>query len=255
MRRAVARAVLLTGTEDPVLGLRGLTFFSLAGAVVALAQYPGDYAREAVIPLTPGSVHGTIDIVSFGVAQLAAEDGKPFSTLHVREIFTNQDAVPWTVELAATTATIDDGQLLGVTAVNSNARGLPVLRVDRGQQWTVDLYFALGHTQPWMEPFDAVTVSYHINTPDHRYVAHAELARSSWSTVPLDRGYELGWGASWWANPRYLWPTYEASSGKLFARAPHLIVIARVPRAYYAEHHVIAASDEVWPRTDECDEW
>ena len=234
-----------------MLALRGLTFFAFAGASVAFVPGSRDVDRDAVLPLTAGAVHGRIEVVSFGVAELKADDGKPFAALHVRETFTNEaDKSPWTVELAATTALVGDTQELRPTLVNSDASSLPVLLVGRGQHRTADLYFALPAN---LAPLDAFTVRYRLNTADHRFVARVALARAPWMAYPSGLGPAPGWGRAWWADPSYAWPTYNSSGGPLTARAPSSIVVVRAPRSYYVEQLPNVAGD--WPRTDECDEW
>jgi hypothetical protein len=230
-----------------MLALRGLTFFAFAGASVAFVPGSRDVDRDAVLPLTAGAVHGRIEVVSFGVAELKADDGKPFSALHVRETFTNEaDKSPWTIELAATTVLVDDAQELHATLVSSDASSLPVLLVGRGQHRTADLYFALPAN---LASIDAFTVRYRLNTADHRFVARVALARAP-STAYAG---PAGSGHTWWADPSYAWPTYNHRAGPLTARAPSSIVIVRAPRAYYVEQPPNVAED--WPRTDECDEW
>jgi hypothetical protein len=237
--------------------LRGMTVFAFAGASIAFVPPNRDVDRDAVLPLTAGAVHGRIEVVSFGVAEIRADDGKPFAALHVRETFTNEaDSSPWTIELAATTAFVADAQELHPTLVNSDTSSLPILLVGRGQRRTADLYFALPAKLALGEPIDAFTVRYRLNTADHKFAARVALARAPWMAYPSGLGPAPGWGRAWWADPTYAWPTYNHRGGPLTPRAPTSIVIVRAPRAYYAEQLPdVAAGDDDWPRSDECDEW
>ncbi len=239
-----------------MLALRGLTLFAIAGAGIAFVPGSRDVDRDAVLPLTAGALHGTIEVVSFGVAELKADDGKPFSALHVRETFANEgDNMPWTIELAATTVFVGDAQELHPTLVNSDANTLPILAVGRSQRRIADLYFALPAKLALGESIDRFAVRYRLNTADHRYVARVALARAPWMAYPSGLGPAPGSGRSWWADPTYAWPTYDHRGGPLTPRVPKQIVIVRAPRGYYVEQLPDVASDDDWPRTDECDEW
>jgi len=239
-----------------MLALRGLTFFAIAGASIAFVPASRDVDRDTVLPLTSGAVHGRIEVVSFGVAELKADDGSPFSALHVRETFTNEaDNTPWTIELGATTAFVA-AQELHATLVNSDANTLPILLVGRGQHRTADVYFALPAKLALGDPLDAFTVGYRLNTADRKFAARVALARAPWMAYPSGAGPAPGAGRYWWADPAYAWPTYNHRGGPLMPRVPSTIVVVRAPHSYYVEQLPdVAGGDDDWPRTDECDEW
>ncbi len=219
--------------------------FSLAGAAIAVVPTS---PRETVLPLTHNSLRGTVDIQSFGVAQLSVDD-QPMAVLHLREAFANQkDTVAWTVELAATTVQIRGARELRPILLNSDLGNLPIAILGRGEHRVVDLYFAL----PAGAPPDAFTVTYRINTPDHRFLGKAELVRAVRTAEPSERLPAPGWGKSWWADPDHAWPGYERRSGKLIPRAPKQITVVRVPSSFY---EALPSPDDEWPRTDECNDW
>lgn len=224
---------------------KGLTLFSLAGAAIAVVPAG---PRETVVPLTRGALHGTVDVVSFGVAQLAVDD-RPVSALHVRETFANErDNVPWTIELAATTLQIRGSQDRKPILISSDLRTLPLAQIGRGEKKIVDLYFAL----PASDAPDAFTVTYRLNTPDHRFLGKAELAKATRTADAPEWLPALGWAPIWWSDPTHGWPAYDRKSGRLLPRAPSQIVVVRAPHTFYEE---LTAADDEWPRTDECNDW
>lgn len=224
---------------------KGLTVFSLAGAAIAVVPTS---PRETVLPLTRSSLGGTIDVVSFGVAELVVDD-RPISALHVRETFANRsDNVPWTVELAVSNLEIRGSRDARAFLINSDLRNLPIGIIGRGERRIADLYFAL----PAGAAPETFAITYRINTPDHRFLGKAELVRATRTAETTEWLPPPGWGASWWANPEYAWPTYERRNGKLTPRAPKQIKVLRAPHSFYEEQ---PATDEEWPRTDECNDW
>ncbi len=229
---------------------KGLALFSLAGAAFAVVPGGPLPGREIVVPLSRGAVNGTIDVVSFGIARLTADD-KPLSALHVRETFANRgDNVPWTIELASSTLTFRGAKDVHPILINSDVRNLPIALVGRGERHVVDLYFAI----PADAALDTFEVTYRLNTPDHRFLGRAELARAARTADAAEWLPALGWGPSWWADPAFPWASYERKSGKMVPRVPKQIVITRAPRTLYEELPAVA-TDEEWPRTDECNDW
>ncbi|MGE5180691.1 MAG: hypothetical protein ACM31C_01450 [Acidobacteriota bacterium] len=224
---------------------KGLTMFSLAGAAIAVVPTS---PRETVLPLTRHSLGGTIDVVSFGVAELVVDD-RPISALQVRATFANRtDTMPWTVELASSQLELRGSSDAHPILINSDLRNLPIGIIGRGERRVADLYFAL----PAGSVPDTFAVMYRVNTADHRFLGKAELARATRTAEPAERLPAPGWGSTWWANPEHAWPTYEHRNGKLTPRAPKQIAVLRAPHGFYEEQ---PATDEEWPRTDECNDW
>jgi hypothetical protein len=239
---------------------KSATLFALVGATSAFA--PGSASKNAdrdrVQQLVAGSLHGDIELVSFGVASIAGDRGKPIEVLHVRETFFNRaDNVPWSIELAVANVWLD-GVTPTVTPifVNSDAATLPVLIVAHGEHRIADLYFPIpeDRTDDAL-PYFALT--YRVNTPDHRFEAHAMLGRATRSPTREQRAPEPGWGREWWSDPSYSWSAYSHRAGHVVPRVPTRIEIVRVPRAFYEELPAVSRSAEVadWTGSDDCDEW
>lgn len=229
--------------------VRGVTVFALAGAAIAFVP------SSRVQPLTPGVLRGDIEVVSYGIATISADEGPALPVLHVRETFANRADVPWTVELAASTVSYGDAYpAMAPMLVNSDATTLPIMIVNRGQKRVVDLYFPTPQRITDNESLPMFAFTYRVSTPEARYRANAMFAPSKRWPRPEERAPEPGWAQQWWADPSYSWATYRRAPGRLVPKTPKRIEIVRVPRGLY-EELPSALPDEDWPRVVECNEW
>lgn len=222
---------------------------SLAGATIALVHpTPAD---EFVLPLTRDAVHGSIDITSFGVALLAADDGQPIAAVHVREVVANRDKIAWTID--AQTMTLAFGDALPVAHplfVNSDAPTVPIVIVDPGQRRVVDFYFAVPRKLFGVVPGE-LSLGYTLNTPDDHFAARAILVRRG--APPLEQlAPRAGFGENWWADPAFAWSSYYHRPGFAVPRPPKQVEVTTAPRSFY---EAVPADEDQWPRTDECDDW
>ena len=221
---------------------KAVTVFAFAGAATAF------------VPSGTSTLRGDIDIVSYGVATLAADDGAPISAVHVRETFTNRsDASPWVVDFSEARlwlggATFPEHPMF----VNSDTLTLPLLIIGRGQHRVADLYFPIDEKRPDDDALASFTVTYRLRVGEHRYEHTLMLGHSNHWPTREERGPEPGWGSHWWSDPTYPWSQYWHRPGRVVPRPPKHIDILHVPRAYYDEVPTVA---EQWPRTDECNEW
>ena len=228
---------------------RGVTVFAFASAAFAFVP------SSRVERLSPGLLHGDINVASYGVGTVKADDGPALSVLHVRETFANRADLPWTIELAATKVSFGDAYAAaGPVFINSDVNTLPIAVVGRGQTRIVDLYFALPAQITEDEALPVFALSYGLSTPDRRYEANAMFAPSKRWPRPEERAPEPGWARFWWSDPAYPWATYRRAPGRLIPRPPSKIEIIHVPRGLYEEMPA-AAPDEDLARITECDEW
>ena len=227
---------------------RPVTLFALAGAATAFVptRTPSHIGDNVV----PAGLNGDLEIVSFGIAKLSADRGAPMSVLHVRETFANRgDKLPWVVDLAASSLWLGGTTPpTGPALVNSDVLTLPLLLVSRGERRIADLYFPIPADRSDEDALAYLSLTVRVHTADQWFDTRALLVPSRRWPTPDQRGFEPGWGRTWWAEPSYPWSEYWHRPGRAVPRPPKHIEIIHVPRAYYE-----AMQDG--PRTDECDEW
>ena len=107
---------------------KAVTVFALAGAATAFVP---ESSNERVDQLAPGSVHGDIELVSFGIATLSADRGPALATVHVREVFANRDdKLAWTVDASLATVWFGGpGAPVHAALANSNVATLPAMTI------------------------------------------------------------------------------------------------------------------------------
>lgn len=199
----------------------------LAGAEPAYAPqgatgWDDDY-RTISLALPAGAPHGTVELVSFGVVELAPEDMPPMPALHVRLTIHDSADEVWSVDLAAVTLELGDLRLRPAL-VNSDLGTLPLALVGRTDTAVADLYFALPGDAP-----AAFVISWKLATPAG---VLAERTRFAVDTMPppapgVDR--RTGWGKRWWFDPSYAWPAYAHRPGVIVSRPPTRVFISRPP--------------------------
>ena len=190
-----------------------LVAVALFGTEVAYS--PRDTPRVLRLP------HGTIEVASYGLVEVAPEDSPLMTTLHVRlALHNSNDEVPWTMDLADTTLALGDARL-HPTLVNSDLGTLPIVIVDRTSSATVDLYFAVPPRAP-----DGFAVTWAVTTSAGVLRERTSFAVDR-STTPR-RGIRLllGAGKRWWFDPKYEWTAYRHRPGAITTKPPtHVFII------------------------------
>jgi hypothetical protein len=177
--------------------------------IVALAAAPASSAPR-----------GTIELASFGTAELVPDEGSPIDALHVRMSVTNiADDTPWAIDLSAATV----GGVHPVF-VNSDLTTLPIAVVGRGERRTVDMYF------PTAEQPTGFDFACPLKTSAGRIEARARFVRDA-ATKPASA--TLGVATAWWSNPAYPWSTYYHRPGVLVPRPPKSAFVTRQPFGGY----------------------
>jgi hypothetical protein len=229
-----------------------MTVLAFTGAATAFVPASAD--PEAFEKLVPGALGGEIDVVSYGHGRLSGDRTTHLTVLHVRQTFANRgDDLPWVVDFTGASITLDRGTPpIRPVLVNTDARTLPLLFVERGERRVADLFFAVpAHRVD--ERLDTFAVTFRIHTADHRYEATTTLARSLYEPTRQERGLEVGGASAWWADPSYAWSEYERRSGPVVPRPPKRIEVVQAPRAYYVAT-TTPVEEESLP-TDECNQW
>jgi hypothetical protein len=187
-------------------------------------------------PTGLGGPGGTVDVVSFGVTEVTADEVGPVQTLHVRFVIGNRrDAIAWTFDTSgvqlATGATTSRPLF-----VNANAATLPLVRIERGERATVDLFFPLPPSITEDPRATAFEVAWEVFTPARRLAGHAAFARDL-VVSPRSRIDEVGTAESWWSDATYTWPIFWRVSGIVLPRPPTHMRVTGAPRGGF---HVAA---------------
>ena len=184
------------------------------------ATRSNDEYRSTVLPIS----RGTVELASFGTLDLAADRAATLRAIHVRMIISNlADDRPWTLD--SSRVELDLGAApIAATAVNSDVATLPIAIVGRGEHAVIDLYFALPAGCRNAPPAFAVTWTL-------RTTASVLPQRTRFSVDDVaprrDIALSAGWGARWWFDRSYPWPTFWRRSGILSPRPPQHIAVTR----------------------------
>jgi hypothetical protein len=213
--------------------------------VLAVAPLTLVSTSSNVLPLESAGLRGSIDVTSYGVAELSADGDVPIQTLHVRLTYSNRgDPRPWTIDVTA--MRVEVGSTVAAPLfVNSDAITLPFVRVGKNEHRVVDAYFELP-----IGELDTLAVMHRLNTPDQRYEGRVVLRRAA-SVDDAQASPRIGWGSRWWATNDHSWPAFYHRDGRLVPRPPLTVVITRAPQATY---ELAPVDDETWLGT-ECDQW
>jgi hypothetical protein len=211
---ALATAGTAAASDDP---------YSPSGA----AHWNDGY-RAVVIETS----HGTIELASFGIAELTPRGGTALRVLHVRMAATNiDDPAPWSIDSRVVRLDID-GRSLRPLFVNSDVATLPIAVIDRGEQWVLDFYFSMpndARTEIDESTFDFV---WHVKTPGRKLESSMQFARQAGASPPDDIVLVAGWGAHWWSDPTYPWSSYHHRDGRITPRQPADVEVTRPPRLH-----------------------
>jgi len=198
-------------------------------ALAPLAFVPSD--TTSVLLLDSAALDGSIQVSSFGIAEIAADRNGVLRTLHVRASYTNRDDLrPWTIDASALRVQFGDVLAAPVFA-NSDVSTLPLLRVSAREHRVLDVYFEVpvGVTN---DELDELTVLHRVSTPDQRYQGRTQLRRVE-PAAAAEPTPQVGWGSRWWATPNHAWSTFYHRDGRLVPRPPTMIGIAKAPRWSY----------------------
>lgn len=236
----------------------GLILITGAGLTIAPRLASSGNASERneprwVVRPTLTNTEASLDLVSFGVAELEPEGGTAITVLHLRAVVANTtDARPWVVD--ASKARLDVAGAVVVPAfVNADVPTLPVAILAPGERRVIDLYFPLPADLTARGEPASFALSWPVNTP-------ARAVRSAWFEHAAaigpshgDLALSPGWGAAWWFDPKYAWSTYARRPGPAMPRPPSYVVMSRSPR-WEAPSPDDASVDQP-PRETECDVW
>jgi hypothetical protein len=219
----------------PRLPLLGALVLATAGTAAASddayappgATQRNDGYRSVVVATS----RGTVELVSFGIAELTPREATAMRTLHIRMAVTNIDApVPWSIDV--TTARLElDGRSERPLFVNSDIVSLPIAIIDRGEHRVLDFYFAVPADVAGEADLAAFDFLWQLKTPDRALASWTRFASQS-TGVPraTDILLPAGWGGQWWYDARYSWPLFDHHDGPIAHRSPGAVVITRPPR-------------------------
>lgn len=252
------------GTGDASTGIMraiasiGLIFLAGTGLIVASrgasSETPSATAthdQQLVVRPTCMNAGASLQLASFGIAELTTDDGVVISTLHVRAVIANTTGDrPWTLDTSRARVEGRAGAVVAPALVNSDLTTLPIAILDPGERRTIDLYFPLAAELAEHGGPVSFELSWPVNTPE-RTVQVAWFERET--AIPQSREAALaaGWGRSWWFDPRYPWPAYFHRPGIAAPRPPSYVFVTKAPR--WDEPSVDAR--DLQPRETECEQW
>lgn len=235
-----------------------LIFAAAAGATIASRVTEGETRsggreQQLVVAPTSSDAGAGLQLASFGVAELAPDDGTPIAVLHVRAVIANGNRDrPWSVDVSKARLDAVPASPVAPAFANANLTTLPIAIVDPGEQYMIDLYFPLPSELAARGGPTSFTVTWPVNTPD-RVVRHAAFERARAVPRPYDeRVRGAGWGPSWWFDPRYPWSTYHHEPGIATPRPPDRVLVTRPPRW---DEPPPGLPPEERPRETECNDW
>lgn len=232
----VARRVLLSEIEEHVMRTFGLfaCTFLLGCAVNGSYAYAPHGARgwnDGYRSISLDVPRGGVELASFGLTEVSADEVGPVQTLHVRLVLTNRIDDSWCLDATATKVEIPGAGASGPVFVNAAARTLPLAFIDRGERGVFDLYFALPPNVTDEDDLPGFDVAWIVSTPNRPFGGRTHFDRQD-DVAPANPAVVLaaGWGASWWSDPRYAWPIFRHESGVIATRTPAHVYISRPPR-------------------------
>jgi len=230
-----------------------------AGASATIASRPASCEttsesaelRRVVLP-TASDAGGALELSSFGVAELATDDGSVFPALHVRAVIASAASTrSWAVDASKARLEALPGTVVEPVAVNADLTTLPIAIIDPGERRVIDLYFPLPPELARRGGPASFALSWPVHIPE-RTVRHAWFARGAAVVrLDVDAGHAAGRGAQWWFDPGYPWIGFHHRRGIAVRRAPERALVIRAPRW---EVPPAAAHDRQPPET-ECEVW
>jgi len=212
--------------------MRTVTRVLAAAAAVLSAAAGYGYVPKAdgVTWLPRFEPSGSVEVASFGIAELTPSELPAMQTLHVRLTVAKntRDDEPWVVDLRTVTLAIGDTYAAGPRFINSDALGLPLIAVRRNERRIFDLYYALPDGADPAE-LDSFSVRWEVTVGPGGYDGTVRLTRSDRPPPRSEHVLRTGWGARWWADPDYAWPLFYRSEGPIVHRAPTSVEVTRAP--------------------------
>jgi hypothetical protein len=200
-------------------------------------------ARYGIPPERPT---GDVRVISSGVNDVEPAPGSPhIKVLQARMVVANNlDNTPWIVDTRAQYAWIAGEGKARPMFANSDAPGAPLLRIGRGEQRTVDLYYPLPQGMQSEDKLPTFDLAWQVQT-GQRLIAE----RTPFERIPIEPlyapsyaayGVGLGWGPYWWYDPfwphvTYVHPVYIG---------PHFGVVH--PHVYMGSGHLWVARPHAW---------
>jgi hypothetical protein len=188
-------------------------------AANATARVEGRRAAIYQLP-SPESSQGDIRVVSFGVAKLKPqEEGHAtVHALHVRDVVSNNSALPWQIDTRQQMVELHGGRRLAAAYSRSDDGNLPLAVVQPGGKRTIDLFYPLPPDVEKASRIPEFDVLWRVDTGGGRVVAERtpfERLRIEPYYAGLYWGYPYGAGFGW--GP-YGW--YDPFWGPAFIGAP-----------------------------------
>ena len=233
----------------------GLIFAGAGGLLIAAHGASSETTPETdrrllvVLPTSMNADTG-LQLASYGVAELTADDGVAISTLHVRAVIANTGHdLPWALDASNARVELASGQV-APAFVNSDVATLPIAVLDPGERRTIDFYFPLPSDLSDRGGPASFALTWAINTPA-RVVRNAWFERAAAVALSELEPVPAGRAEHWWFDPKYPWPAYHHRPGIVTVRPPRHVVMTRAPRW---EEMPLDASDET-SRETACDQW
>jgi hypothetical protein len=216
------------------IGLLACTFLFGCAATASYVYAPkgattwDDGYRAVVID----GARGSVELASFGLTELTADEVGPVQTLHVRMVVTNRrDDAGWCVDLTGARLVIPGDGAAGPLFVNAGTTTAPLAWIDRGQRSVFDLYYALPPNISDEDDLPGFDVAWSVSTPTGAFAGRTRFDRQD-EVTPADTTvtFAAGWGPVWWSDPRYAWPIFRHESGVIAPRPPARVHVSRPPR-------------------------
>ncbi len=190
------------------------------------AAHWNDGYRAVVIETS----HGTVELASFGIAELTPFGGTALRTLHVRMAATNiDDPAPWSIDSSLVRLDID-GRSVRPLFVNSDVATLPIAVIDRGEHRVLDFYFWMPNAAATETDPSTFRFVWHVKTRGRKLESSTQFARQQADASPPDDIVLFaGWGAHWWSDPTYPWSSYHHRDGRITPRQPVDVEVTRPP--------------------------
>jgi hypothetical protein len=230
--------------------LAGVAGLIIASRGASSETAPDDGERRLVLRPTSMNAGAGLELASYGVAELATDDGAAIAALHVRAVIANPTRdLAWSVDASKVRVELASGPI-AAAFVSSDVARLPIAILDPGERRTIDLYFPLPSDAADHGGPASFALTWAFNTP-------AGVVRTAWferAAAVAQSGHQPGpavLGQHWWFDPRYPWPAYRHQPGIITNRPPSYVVVTRQARW----DEVALDADDPEPRARECDEW
>jgi hypothetical protein len=168
----------------------------------------GDRPAEAYrLPVT--GPHGEVRVTSLGETDLRPAPGRaPAPAILVRLVVDDDDAVPWFVDTRRITLKPFGREPIAPAEVQVEGSQTPIVKIPRGEERTIDLYFPLAATAATEEPLPGFDVVWQVRTGAGEIARHTRFLhrqtslrehQQRWSEEDLEHGSPVGafWRDDW----------------------------------------------------------